>query len=440
MTQLPPRADVVIRNAYVMTMDAARGDLAPGSVYARDGVIVAIGEAIDAPGAEVIEGAGKIVMPGLIDTHWHCWNTLFRSFSGDTPEHGYFPTVARFGMQMTPQDMAASVALAAAEAVNSGTTFVHDWCHNVRSKAHADADLGALAASGLRARFSCGWRQGLPDDEPVDQAPLEDFAMGWKACGHEGRIDLGAAWRGPFRAGPIAEKFYRAEFDNARRLGLPVTVHCGSARAAKDQIAKLAREGLLGPDVQIIHGLAASADEIAAMKETGAAISFSPGSELRIGFGLTVLSQCLDAGVPVGASMDTSALTGASSMFAILKLMRDVENGVWESEFKLTARRALEIGTIEGARSMGLADKIGSLTPGKRADLIMIDPDTLNMGVVTDVAHAVLECTLPENIDTVMVDGRILKRAGRLTAIDPQAVIAQARTALAGIRARANWR
>jgi len=439
VTGLPPRADVVIRGAYVMTMDAARSDLAPGSVHVRDGAIAAVGETVDAPGATVVDGAGKIVMPGLIDTHWHCWNTLFRSFAGDTPEHGYFPTVARFGMQMTPQDMAASVALAAAEAINSGTTFVHDWCHNVRSKTHADADLGALAASGLRARFSCGWRQGLPDDAPVDQGPLEAFAADWQA-GDGGLIDLGAAWRGPFRAGPIAEKFYRAEFDNARRLGLPVTVHCGSSRGATGQIAKLAREGLLGPDVQIIHGLAASADEIAAMKEAGAAISFSPGSELRIGFGLTVLSQCLEAGIPVGASMDTSALTGASSMFAILKLMRDVENAVWESEFKLTARRALEIGTIEGARSMGLDGRTGSLTPGKRADLIMIDPDTLNMGVVTDVAHTVLECTLPENIDTVMVDGRILKRAGRLTAIDPQAVIADARAALAGIRARANWR
>lgn len=440
VTGLSPRADVVIRDAYVMTMDAGAGDLARGSVHVKGGEIVAVGETVDAPGAQVIDGAGKIVMPGLIDTHWHCWNTLFRSFAGDTPEHGYFPTVARFGMQMTPEDMHASVRLATAEAINSGTTFVHDWCHNVRSKAHADADLRAVAGSGIRARFSCGWRQGLPDDEPVDQGPLETFATAWQGCGYEGLIELGAAWRGPFRAAPIAEKFYRAEFDNARRLGLPITVHCGSARDATDQIAKLAREGLLGPDVQIIHGLAASAGEIAAMKEAGASISVSPGSELRIGFGLTVLSQCLDAGIPVGASMDTSALTGSSSMFHVLKLMRDVENGVWESEFKLTARRALQIGTIEGARSMGLDGKIGSLTPGKRADLIVIDPDTLNMGVVTDVAHAVLECTLPENIDTVMVDGRILKRGGKLTAIDPQAVIADARAALAGIRGRAKWR
>ena len=197
---------------------------------------------------------------------------------------------------------------------------------------------------------------------------------------------------------------------------------------------------MLGPDLQIIHGLAASADEIAAMQEAGAAISVSPGSELRIGFGLSVLSECLEAGIAVGASMDTSALTGSSSMFGVLKLMRDVENGKWESEFRLTARRALEIGTIEGARSLGLSDRIGSLTPGKRADLIVIDPDTLNMGVVADAAHAVLECTLPENVDTVVVDGRVLKRGGKLTALDPRAVTADARASLAAVRARANWR
>ena len=440
MTALPARADFVIRDAYVMTMDAGLGDLARGSVLVRDGAIAAVGETVEAAGATVIDGAGKIVMPGLIDTHWHCWNTMFRSFSGDTPEHGYFPTVARLGMQMTPEDMYASTRFAMAEAVNSGTTFVHDWCHNVRSKEHADADLRAMRESGLRGRFSCGWRQGLPDDQPADQAALEAYAATWSGCANEGLLELGAAWRGQFRAGPIAEAVYRPEFENARRLGLPITVHCGSSRGAAGQIAKLAREHMLGPDVQIVHGLAASAEEIALIKEAGAAISFSPGSELRIGFGLSVLTECLEAGIPVGASMDTSALTGSSSLFAILKLMRDVENGKWESEFKLTARRALEIGTIEGARSMGLDGRIGSLTPGKRADLIMIDPDTLNMGVVTDVAHTVLECTLPENIDTVAVDGRILKRGGKLTGIDPQAVIHGARAALAALRDRAKWR
>ena len=144
--------------------------------------------------------------------------------------------------------------------------------------------------------------------------------------------------------------------------------------------------------------------------------------------------------IPLGISVDTSALTGSSNLFAVLKLARDSENARAESEFKMTARQALELGTIGGAWSMGIDDKVGSLTPGKRADLIMISPNALNMAVVTDPAHVVLEATTPENVDTVVVDGRILKRGGKLVALDTAEVIAGARTALAGIRERTKWR
>ncbi len=124
----------------------------------------------------------------------------------------------------------------------------------------------------------------------------------------------------------------------------------------------------------------------------------------------------------------------------MLKLARDSENAKAESEFKMTARAALELGTIAGARSMGLDDRIGSLKVGKRADLIAINTNALNMAVVTDPVHLVLEATGPENVDTVVVDGRILKRGGKLTAIDTPRVIAEARAALAGVRERTKWR
>jgi 5-methylthioadenosine/S-adenosylhomocysteine deaminase len=106
----------------------------------------------------------------------------------------------------------------------------------------------------------------------------------------------------------------------------------------------------------------------------------------------------------------------------------------------MTAREALELGTIGSARSMGVDDKIGSLKPGKRADLIAINPNTLSMAVVTDPAHLVLEATGPENVDTVVVDGRILKRGGKLVALDIPKVIAEARAAFAGVRERTKWR
>jgi len=213
-----------------------------------------------------------------------------------------------------------------------------------------------------------------------------------------------------------------------------------AAHRAINQVELLYKSKLMDKDVQLVHALAVTPAELDMIEETGASISTSPGSELRIGYGFPLISEILAKRIPIGISIDTSALTGSSNMFGVLKLARDSENARAESEFKLTARRALELGTIEGARAMGIEDKVGSLKPGKRADLIMISPNALNMAVVTDPAHLVLEATGPENVDTVVVDGRILKRGGKLLAVDTTEVIAGARTSLAGIRERTKWR
>jgi cytosine/adenosine deaminase-related metal-dependent hydrolase len=409
-------------------------------VHVRAGEIVAIGKEIGG-GGDKIDGSGMIVMPGLVETHWHMWNTIFRSFAGDSKEDGYFPTVARFGQQMTADDVFQSTRLSAAEAINSGMTFVHSWCHNVRSQGHAEADIRALTEIGIRARHSCGWPQGLPDTQSADQAPIEALASNWKSFSNEGLISLGMAWRGQFRAGPIKPEVYQPEFDNARKLGLPITLHvAAAAHRAVNQVELLYNSKLMGKDVQLIHALAVTPAELDMIRDSGASVSVSPGSELRIGYGYPLVSEMLAKGIPLGISVDTSALTGSSNLFGVLKLARESENARAESEFKMTARRALELGTIEGARSMGIDDKVGSLRIGKRADLIMISPNALNMAVVTDPAHVVLEATTPENVDTVVVDGRILKRGGKLVAVDTSEVIAGARTALAGIRERTKWR
>jgi len=389
----------------------------------------------------VIDGRGTIVLPGFVETHWHMWNTLLRGMSGEKQEYGYFRTTAMLGSQFTADDMYQGTRLATAEAINSGMTFVHSWCHNVRSPAHAEADIRALDEVGIRARHSCGWPQGLPDSQSADQAPIESLARDWKRRSNEGLITLGAALRGQFRAGPIKPEVYQPEFDNARKLGLPITLHvAAAAHRAVNQIEPLYKANLMGKDVQLIHALSASPVELDMIKETGASVSVSPGSELRIGYGYPQISEMMAKGIPLGISVDTSALTGSSNLFGVLKLARDSENARVESEFKMTARKALELGTIEGARSMGMDDTIGSLKPGKRADLIAISPNALNMAIVTDPAHLVLEATGTENVDTVVVDGRILKRGGKLTALDTSEIITGARGALAGVRERTKWR
>src|SRR6185503_3273813 len=192
---LPGRRNIVIRNAYVMTMEKDVGDLKDADVHVRDGAIVAVGQKLNAPGAAVIDGRGTIVMPGLVETHWHMWNTLLRGMSAAKPDNGYFRTSAGLGRVFEPGDMYQGTRLAAAEAISSGITFVHDWCHNIRGPEFARQDLRALKESGLRARFSYGPAQGHDLKQTIDLADLEKLKSEWAQHGNDGLITLGMAWR-----------------------------------------------------------------------------------------------------------------------------------------------------------------------------------------------------------------------------------------------------
>jgi len=438
---MPARGEWLLRGGYVMTMERSVGDLADADVHVRDGAIVAVGRGLNAPGAQVIDARDMIVMPGMVETHWHMWNTLLRSMSLDEKKFGYFPTALGLGRHYVPGDMYAGTRLACTEALFSGITYVHDWCHNIRTPAHARENLRALAESGLRGRFSYGSMQGHPVDQTMDLADLERLRADWSRHDAGGRLALGIAWRGVATGGTGAIKAEAARRDiaEARRLGLPVSVHLNNSRARAGGIARVAKDGLLGPDLQAIHAVWVTPDEVRALADARAAVSLSPYTELRIGFGVPPTSTFLQAGIPLGLSVDTTALSGNADMFGIMKVTQNAENARTENEFQLPARRVLELATIEGARSMGMGDRIGSLTAGKRADLIMVDTRAINLGVFTDPAHLLVEAAQPANVDTVMVDGRLLKRGGRLTAVDPGRVVGEARQSLAALRKRANW-
>jgi 5-methylthioadenosine/S-adenosylhomocysteine deaminase len=424
--------EIVLRNGYVMTMDA-QGDVPDGDVHIADGVIVAVGRGVDARGAETIDASRMIVLPGLVETHWHMWNTLLRSMSDAA---GYFRTSVGLGRVFEPGDVYQGTRLATAEAIYSGITTVHDWCHNVRGPEYAEASLRALTESGLRARFSYGWGAGHANDQTVDLGHLEQLAGRLDS----GLISLGLAWRGPASSNPAVvtpPEVYLGELRAARQLGLPITVHASGPPTAVGQIDALAQAGLLGPDLQIIHANNATDKEIADLAAAGAAVSVSPVSELRIGYGLPRVAELLAAGVPTGLSIDTTVLTGNADMFGVMKMTQSVENGRAYDEFALPARRVLELATIEGARSMGIAEAVGSLRPGKRADVIALSTDDPNLAVFTDPAHLLVTAAQPANVDTVIVDGRILKRNGALTSLDPTLIAHEARAALAGVQSRA---
>jgi cytosine/adenosine deaminase-related metal-dependent hydrolase len=204
------------------------------------------------------------------------------------------------------------------------------------------------------------------------------------------------------------------------------------------QIANLAKAGMINK-AQIIHATYATAEEIAAMKEAGASVSFAPTSELRIGFGIPPIAAFLDAGVTSALSVDTVELVGNADMFGIMKTAQGIVNGKAENEFKVSARRILELATIEGARAMGIDDKVGSLKPGKRADLIMVQTNAPNLGVFGDPAVMLVTAAQPSNVDTVMVDGRLLKRGGRFTHLKASRIAAEASAANLALRKRAGW-
>jgi cytosine/adenosine deaminase-related metal-dependent hydrolase len=434
---LPARGEFIVRDAYVMTMDPALGDISPGHVHVRNGEIVAVGANVQAPGATVLDGRGMIALPGMVDTHWHMWNTLLRSFAGENPREGYFPKTAAFGRVMNPDDMYNSTRLAAAEALYSGITTIHDYCHNVLSRGHCEAGIRALREAGLRGRWSYGWAQGHPDSQLIDLATLEGLHRDWATLAGEGLLSPGLGWRGMFRpSGPLPPEIYRREFQAARDLGIPISVHAGSAESATGQITALARQNLLGPDVQLIHALSASPAELRMISTTGTKVSISPKTEMRIGYGMPKVSELLDAGINVGISVDNLVLAGSADFFSLLGMARDLEKGRTHDEFRMSARRALELGTIDGARSLGLDQTVGSLKPGKRADLILVSTRRFNLGVFTDPAQMIVEAAQPENVDTVVVDGRILKRGGALTALSENEILDAAAASLEGLRQR----
>jgi cytosine/adenosine deaminase-related metal-dependent hydrolase len=447
---LPPRGEFIIRDAYVMTMEPTLGDIPGGSIHVRNGEIVAVGRDIKAQGAQVIDGQGTIVLPGLVETHWHMWNTLLRSMAIDRQRFGYFPTSAQLGAFYTPNDMYLGTRLAAAEAINAGITFVHDWCHNPRTPEHARENIRALAETGIRSRFSYGPARGIPVTQTLN---LEDVARlhgEWDSHSNEGLLTLGLAWRGiqyavtdadgGMRFQAIPPEVYRKEYDLARSLDIPITAHVNiGPKIDYGHVIAMQKLGLLYKDLQLVHMISSTPEEIDAVAESGASVSFSPLTEMRTGFGFARPADYLAKGIRVGLSVDTTTLSGDADMFDIMKVTENIVNGMAYSEFAMPARAALELGTIGGARSMGMDDRIGSLAVGKRADVIMVDTRGVNIGMFTDPANMIIGAAQPADVSLVMVDGRILKQNGKLTSVDVARVTADAASANAALRKRGGW-
>lgn len=434
---LPRRQEVVLRGACILTMDQTIGDLSSGDIRIVDGVIEDVGT-VETVGPDALEldMRDRVVLPGFVDTHWHLWSSVLRGLVGDG-DRSYFPVKNRLAPAFSPEDTFHSVRLGLAEAVMAGITTVNDWDHNARSPAHADAHGQAILASGLRARYSYGNADKLDPAILMDLEDVNRFQRDWCGPAGDGRLTIGMAVRGPVRTTP---EVCRAEWTFAREHGIPMTMHCGGRRSETGrycEIAEMRHLGMLGPDLQIVHAVAATDAEIEDLAVTGTTLSLSPLTEYS-SMGIPPLGSFLEAGIPVSLSIDTLALPTTADMFRQMKATLAVERARTGGP-TLTPRRVLELATIDGARGLGLDRLIGSLRPGKRADLIAVRLDSLNMSPPSHPLDLVVHAATPADVDLVMADGRIVKQDGEPVTFEVSEVVQAARRTIRGILDRAGW-
>jgi 5-methylthioadenosine/S-adenosylhomocysteine deaminase len=425
-------ADLFIAGAHVVTMDDRLGDLPSADVRVRGDRIVAVGVGLPRDSAEIIDGRGAIVLPGFVDTHWHMWNQIARN-RASSAKGGFAPTMAAVAPFWTPQDSAVGVSLALAEAAEAGITTAVNWAHNTRTPAHARAEYAAHARSGVRGRFAYGYSADARPDVVMDLTDLARMARG----ALDPMVSLGVCLRGPDRS---EEPVWREEWAAARKLGLPISTHTSyaAASAARHPIARLAQAGFLGPDTMMVHATHASDADLAWLAKAGAPLSLSPWTELEVGYGLPPIGRMMAAKVAISLSNDNVVLAGRIDMFAVMKLTIDLLAGETGRQADGIERMALRWATIEGARALGMAENIGSITPGKMADIILVRPGELRSNGDSAVDRWLTHAVAPDDIELVLVGGRALKRDGRLTRNDIPALVGEGVHRMSEIATRAN--
>jgi 5-methylthioadenosine/S-adenosylhomocysteine deaminase len=416
---------IVVRGGYVLSMDPTIGEIARGDVLVEGSKIKAVGPHLETPGATIIEAAGMIVMPGMVDGHKHTWQSIYRATCGDATLNGFFgEAVPATAPQMTPDDVYASNLIGSIDALNNGVTSFVDWCHITKTPEHARAALRALQDSGVRAWFAYGQSLLTWSDRTLDH-PRDIKAIQQEAFASPGGlVQLAMAARGPMFADLQPT---RRDFLFARELGIPISVHVDMPSYEGNDIVHLDDLGVLGPDVCLLHGNTLTDHEIDLAKAAGCTFVDSSQLDVMMGIGAPITNRLLRKGIRSGISAD-SIVANPTDLFwvmrALLLLERDREyRPVFDSNRQpdaahLRARDMLEAATIRGAEAIWMGDRIGSLTPGKEADLILLNAQDINMQPLNDVATTIVLAAQVGNVDTVMVGGRIVKQAGRMVGLD----------------------
>jgi cytosine/adenosine deaminase-related metal-dependent hydrolase len=418
----------LIKDGHVISMDPKVGTGA-FDILVEDDRIGVVESHLKAQDAEVIDASGCIVIPGLVNAHMHTWQTALRGVASNWTLPQYFRSVhAGLATLFTPDDLYIGTLVGALNQLNCGTTTLGDWCHNNPTPAHTDRAVDGLLESRIRSVFFHG--SPKPDPKPGQKHFSEiphprsevERLLKHRLTSRNGLVTLGMAILGPhYSTYDVAVE----DFKLARELELVASMHCaGLEPKTPDGWDRLAAAGLLGPNNNIVHGNNLSDAQLRMMLELGVTFSLAPETEMSQGHGHPITGRLRNAGYAPSLGVDLESVM-SGDMFSVARMalasQRALDNnearrtnGQLPSTTTVTCDEALGWITIHGARALGLQDRIGSLTPGKQADVVLIRADTLNMRPLHDpVASVVMQAGLA-NIDTVLVAGQVRKRGGQL--------------------------
>ncbi|HET8739630.1 MAG TPA: amidohydrolase family protein [Acidimicrobiia bacterium] len=426
---IPHSGRRLIKNGTIISLDPDIGDLVGDILIERDR-IVEIRPNVVADDAEVIDATGMIVVPGFVDTHRHIWEGLLRNIGTDVPLEGRTSYISfvlhKLAPAFRPEDAYVGNLVSALGAIDAGITTLLDWSHIQGSPAHTDAVIAAVKDSGLRAVFAYGfpWWGKWEERQPswFVRAATEHFST------KDQMLTLALAAPGPeFTDFEVSRDHWKL----ARETDARITTHVGVGSYGLDgKVQEFGEAGLLGPDTTYIHCTTLNDTEIQMIVDTGGTVSLASPVEMMMGHGMPPIQKFLDRGLSPSLSVDVETNV-PSDMFNQMRSVLALQRAVATAQGKSAASTldVLRWATLEGARANGLDHKVGTLTPGKQADIVMLRTDRINVTPLNDPVTAVVAGMDTGNVDTVLIAGRVMKRAGKLLHVDWPAVMRMAASA-----------
>lgn len=435
---------VILADAWLITMNERREVLEDASVCVEQDRIAAVGtrEALKQrfPEAEVIDCKGHIVMPGMVNTHTHLFQTLLKGLGDDMVLKKWFTCMTGpSAVHLTCEDAHVAALHGCVESIRSGVTTVVDFMYAHPRPGLTKAVVEAFEETGVRG-FVCrgflsnGEQYGVPREliEEPEHAIGDAREQIRRYNKPGGRVQVGLA---PCMIWSVDEKGFRLTRELANETRALITTHLSETTFELEVAASLYGRtdseflsdiGFLGPDVIAVHCVHCKSHDIRILLHHKTKVSHNPCSNLYLASGCPPIPEMLLAGVTVGLASDGPASSNNHSLFQAMKFAALMQKGFHQDATIMTAEKVMEMATIDGARAVGLEAQIGSIEIGKKADLIVIDYENAFMTPIHNPVSAIVYSALGHEVSTVIIDGRFVMRDGVVTTVNEAAVRRQA--------------